>query len=128
MAFGIDDAIAAGLKILDKFIPDPAQKIEAAEQLKKLFNDFSASMNEVNKEEIKIAPQLKGIRGWMAQWRGLVGLSAACVLIYQFIVYHIMVAMLLAFNENYPVEKLPVIDWKVFGSILLGMLGLSNGG
>lgn len=33
MAFGIDDAIAAGLKIIDKFIPDPEAKAKAAQDL-----------------------------------------------------------------------------------------------
>ena len=33
MAFGIDDAIAAGLKILDKFIPDPELKAKMAQEL-----------------------------------------------------------------------------------------------
>ena len=34
MAFGIDDAIAAGLKILDKFVPDPAAKTQAEGELR----------------------------------------------------------------------------------------------
>ena len=33
MAFGIDDAIAAGLKIIDKFIPDPELKAKMATEL-----------------------------------------------------------------------------------------------
>lgn len=33
MAFGIDDAIAAGLKIIDKFIPDPELKAKATLEL-----------------------------------------------------------------------------------------------
>jgi hypothetical protein len=33
MAFGIDDAIAAGLKIIDKFIPDPELKAKMAKEL-----------------------------------------------------------------------------------------------
>lgn len=33
MAFGIDDAIAAGLKIIDKFIPDPELKAKMAAEL-----------------------------------------------------------------------------------------------
>lgn len=127
MAFGIDDAIAAGLKILDKFIPDPQQKILATIELKKLFNDFSESMNATNREEIKIAPLLSGIKAFFALWRGMVGFACACALIYQFVLYHFTIAILLAFNENYPVEKLPVLDWKVIGSILLGMLGLGDG-
>ena len=33
MSFGIDDAIAAGLKIIDKFIPDPELKAKATLEL-----------------------------------------------------------------------------------------------
>lgn len=33
MAFGIDDAIAAGLRIVDKFIPDPELKAKMAQEL-----------------------------------------------------------------------------------------------
>lgn len=33
MAFGIDDAIAAGLKIIDKFIPDPELKAKMTQEL-----------------------------------------------------------------------------------------------
>ena len=33
MAFGIDDAIAAGLKIIDKFIPDPELKAKMAQEM-----------------------------------------------------------------------------------------------
>ena len=33
MAFGLDDAIAAGLKIIDKFIPDPELKAKMAQEL-----------------------------------------------------------------------------------------------
>ena len=29
MSFGIDDAIAAGMKVLDKFVPDPEAKAKA---------------------------------------------------------------------------------------------------
>ena len=51
--FGIDDIVGAGLKILDKVIPDPAQKAQAALELQKLAQDgklaeLQADMNEAN--------------------------------------------------------------------------------
>ena len=51
--FGIDDIVGAGLKILDKVIPDPAQKAEAALKLQQLAQDghlaeLQADMNEQN--------------------------------------------------------------------------------
>jgi len=35
MTFGIGDAVAAGLKVIDKFIPDPQEKIKAEEALRR---------------------------------------------------------------------------------------------
>jgi uncharacterized membrane protein (DUF106 family) len=52
MAFGIDAAIAAGLKIIDKLIPDPEQKAKAQLELAKLAQegklaDLQADMTEM---------------------------------------------------------------------------------
>jgi hypothetical protein len=51
--FGIDDVIGVGLKIIDKVIPDPAQKAQAQLDLQKLAQDghlaeLQADMNEQN--------------------------------------------------------------------------------
>ena len=51
--FGIDDIIGAGLKIIDKVIPDPATKAAAQLELQKLAQDgklaeLQADMNEAN--------------------------------------------------------------------------------
>ena len=49
--FGLDDIVGAGLKILDKVIPDPAQKAKAQLELQKLANEghlaeLQADINE----------------------------------------------------------------------------------
>lgn len=51
--FGIDDIIGAGLKIIDKVIPDPAAKAAAQLELQKIANEgklaeLQADMNEQN--------------------------------------------------------------------------------
>jgi hypothetical protein len=51
--FGIDDIVGAGLKIIDKVIPDPQAKAQAQIELQKLANDghlaeLQADMNEQN--------------------------------------------------------------------------------
>jgi len=51
--FGIDDIIGAGLKIIDKVIPDPAAKAQAQLELQRLAQDgklaeLQADMNEQN--------------------------------------------------------------------------------
>ena len=51
MAFGIDDAIAAGLKILDKFIPDPEARAKAAMELEQSRNQMVLANLEADKTE-----------------------------------------------------------------------------
>ena len=51
MAFGIDDAIAAGLKILDKFIADPEAKAKAQFELQQLSKDLKIAELEADKVE-----------------------------------------------------------------------------
>lgn len=51
MAFGIDDAIAAGLKILDKFIADPEAKAKAEFELQSMAKDLKIAELEADKKE-----------------------------------------------------------------------------
>lgn len=117
MAFGIDDAVAAGLRILDKFIPDPAEKAKAALELRQLMAQIATAQIDLNKTEV-----LRG--GLLGQWRGALGWGLVASLVYQFILYPFLIAAILIFDPGFPVERLPVLDWKQLGSLLLGMLGL----
>ena len=51
MALGFDDAIAAGLKILDKFIADPAEKAKAESELRQMANE--ARLAELNADNVE---------------------------------------------------------------------------
>ena len=51
MSFGIDDAIATGLKIIDKFVADPDAKIKAEQELNKLANE--AKLAELNADNVE---------------------------------------------------------------------------
>lgn len=51
MAFGIDDAIAAGLRILDKFIPDPELKAKMAQELENNRKDMLIANLEADNVE-----------------------------------------------------------------------------
>lgn len=51
MAFGIDDAIAAGFKVLDKFIPDPGAKAQAEKELRDSLVAWDTGQMEINKAE-----------------------------------------------------------------------------
>lgn len=117
MAFGIDDAVVAGLRILDKFIPDPEAKARAAVELRQLLNQVALAQIDLNKAEVASGR-------WLGQWRGALGWGLVASLVYQFIVYPFLIATILILNPAFPVERLPVLDWKQLGSLLLGILGL----
>lgn len=53
MAFGIDDAIAAGLKIIDKFIPDPELKAKMQRELETDGKDLKLANLEADKVEMQ---------------------------------------------------------------------------
>jgi hypothetical protein len=118
MAFGIDDAIAAGLKILDKFIPDPEQRAKAAEQYQLSMERLRVEQMRTNQEEIKSGHIL-------GKWRGFLGWAIACSFVYQFIIMPFLVFLILTFQPTFPVEKLPKLEWQELGKLLLGMLGIA---
>lgn len=51
MAFGIGEAVAAGLKVLDKFVPDPAAKAEAEKELRDALLAWDTSQTKINEVE-----------------------------------------------------------------------------
>lgn len=51
MAFGIADAVGAGLKVLDKFIPDPAAKAEAEKELRNALLAWDTKQADINVAE-----------------------------------------------------------------------------
>jgi len=70
MAFGIDDAIAAGLKIIDKFIPDPELKAKMAQELENNKKDMLiANLQADNVEAQEISKR------WEADMNGDSGLA-----------------------------------------------------
>lgn len=119
MAFGIDDAIAAGLAIINKYIPDPAEKAKAAAEFESQVTARRNAQLAVDTAEIQSGSML-------GKWRGALGWGLAGSAIYQFMLHPFLVAIILWITPTFPVEKLPKLDWQSLGSVLLGMLGLGN--
>lgn len=119
MAFGFDDAIAQGLAIINKFIPDPAEKAKAAAEYQETMARLRLAQIDLNKAET-------GNGSILGKWRGALGWGLAFSVVYQFILYPFLVAVLLYTDNNFPVNSLPVLEWKQLGSLLLGMLGLGG--
>jgi len=51
MTIGIADAVGAGLKVLDKFIPDPAAKAQAEKELRDSLTAWDMAQMQVNANE-----------------------------------------------------------------------------
>jgi hypothetical protein len=77
--FGIDDAIAAGLKVIDKFIPDPEAKAKAESELRSSLQGWDKGQMEVNKAEAACGITMA------ATWRPAIGWVCAIALAYQFL-------------------------------------------
>jgi hypothetical protein len=119
MAFGIDDIVAVGLTIFNKFIPDPVERAKAAAEFESQITARRNAQLSVDTAEIQSGSML-------GKWRGFLGWCLAGSAAYQFMVHPFLVAIILWITPTFPVEKLPKLDWAQLGSVLLGMLGLGS--
>jgi hypothetical protein len=79
MAFGIDDAVAAGLQVLNKFIPDPEAKIKAEADLRDALLQIDQAQTQVNVAEAQTGSL------YMAGWRPAIGWIGAGGLFYLYV-------------------------------------------
>ena len=117
MAFGIDDAIAAGLKIVNKFIPDPEARIKAEESLRADLMEWDKGQMEVNKVEA-------GHRSiFVAGWRPFIGWVCGSAFAMHFVGMPVLQVIAL-YADFAP----PVIDFDMQSllTVMLGMLGLGG--
>lgn len=117
MALGIDDAIAAALGILTKFIPDPAQKMEAETALRTALLAADAPQAEVNKAEAQSA------RLFVAGWRPFIGWVCGAALAWQYVAAPL--ALWAAALLNYPIIPPPRLD-DVLWQLMFAMLGMGG--
>lgn len=117
MAFGIDDAIAAGLKILDKFIPDPSEKAKAEGELRDALLKWDTAQTEVNKVEAA------STNWFVAGWRPFIGWVCGTAFAYTFIAQPFALFIFASFGAK---VTAPVLDIGSLMTVLLGMLGLGG--
>jgi hypothetical protein len=109
--FGIDDAVAAGLKVLDKFVPDPDAKIKAEAELRTALLGIDQAQAKIN--EVEAASSNLFVSGWRPAigWIGAIGLA------YQFIVR--------PFAVGAGWGTLPALDASLM-ELVLAMLGFAG--
>lgn len=137
MAFDPFTAVfSVGEKLIDRLWPDPAAKAAGLIELKKLqqsgdlaFLDADVKLMtgqmEINKMEAMHGGIFKG------GWRPAVGWVCAAAMAYKFLVspFLIFLVQIIAHmldKELFPIEMLPVLEWKELSVVLLGMLGLGT--
>ena len=118
MAFGIDDAMAAALKVLDKFIPDPAAKAKAEGELRASLQLWDKGQTDIN------AVEAANTNLFVSGWRPFIGWVCGIALAYQYVAAPLL--MWVATSLHIPLAAPPKLDgalWELV-SALLGMGGL----
>ena len=117
MAFGIDDAIAAGLKVLDKFIPDPEAKARAESELRTALQGWDAGQMAVN------AAEAANPSVFTSGWRPWIGWVCGAALAFQYVVAPL--AVWLSAVVGHPLPVPPSLD-NILLELMFGMLGMGG--
>lgn len=117
MAFGIDDAVAAGLKVIDKFVPDPAARAKAEADLRADLMASDRAQIEANKTEAATGSLFIG------GWRPAIGWVCALAVLYTYLL--VPIGMWVAFIAGKPIAKPPVLDGNLW-ELMFAMLGLGG--
>ena len=115
--FGIGEAVAAGLKVIDKFIPDPALKLKMENELRKDLLAADKAQMEVNKVEA-------GHRSiFVAGWRPAIGWTCALAFLMHFLIMPLIQVLAIYLDFVAPII---MFDMEALMSIMLGMLGIAG--
>lgn len=109
--FGIDDAVAAALKVVDKFVPDPDAKIKAEADLRAALLGLDVAQAGVNEAEAS-NPSL-----FVSGWRPAIGWIGAGGLAYHFIARPLLIGL--------GWTTLPGLDNMLF-ELVFAMLGFGG--
>ena len=111
MAFGIDDAIGAGLSIINKFIPDQNAKLTAEAELRESLRKWDEAQSEVN------AAEATNTNLFVSGWRPAIGWIGAAGLAYQYV--------LRPFLSATGYGNFPALDGSLM-ELVMAMLGMAG--
>jgi len=125
---GLGSLFDFGSKVIDRVIPDPAQKLAAQQKLMELTvskdlavmaNDaaLTKAQTDINTEEAKSSSL------FVSGWRPSVGWVCSAALLYQYLLRPIGTAAYIGYTGHAPAVTLPGIDDNLW-QLLTGMLGL----
>lgn len=117
MAFGIDDAIAAGLTVLDKFIPDPEARAKAEEALRNALLSWDQGQMQVN------AAEAASRSLFVAGWRPFIGWVCGATLAWQYVL--VPLALWAAAIGGVHLPTPPSLD-DILWQLMFAMLGMGG--
>ena len=117
MAFGLDDAIGAALKVLDKFIPDPEANAKAEGELRDALLQWDGAQSKVNEVEAAHGSI------FVAGWRPFVGWTCGAAFAYHYVVQPTLLFAAAFFGRSI---ALPAFSMESLLTVLLGLLGLGG--
>ena len=117
MAFGVDDAIAAGLKVLDKFVPDPEAKAKAEADLRASLLQWDQAQTKIDEAEAA-NPNL-----FVAGWRPMLGWVCGLALAFNYLMPYFGWLAAWLFHATVPMP--PKLDGSLF-ELVTAMLGLAG--
>lgn len=123
--FGIDDAVTAGLtvvnKVIDRAWPDPIeaakQKLEAENAMRQAFQQWDQGQTDTNKAEAASSSM------FVAGWRPGIGWVCALALFYQYLLRPL--GTWAGFALGHPIPEPPALDDSLW-QLMFGMLGLGG--
>lgn len=117
MAFGIDDAIAAGLKIVDKFVPDPAMKVKAEAELRADLLAWDKGQMAVNAVEAA-NPSI-----FVSGWRPFIGWTCGVAVAYEYVI--VPLGTWVAAMAHVILPEAPPLDANLW-ELMTAMLGIAG--
>lgn len=124
----IDGVFSVGMKLIERFFPDPASADAAKLELLKMqqtgeLAQLSAD-TELAKGQIEVNKTEAGNNSmFVAGWRPFIGWTCGAAFAYKFVLAPFVVLVLDAMGIHL---VLPVLDFTEMSTVLLGMLGLGG--
>lgn len=126
----LEGVFKIGMDLIERWFPDPEKKAAAQLELMKMkeTGDLARlnSFTELAKAQIALNTAEVQSGSMLGKWRGFLGWGLACSAVYQLMVFPLLVTIIVWITPSFPVEKLPKLDWKELGSLLMGLLGIGT--
>lgn len=113
----LDSVIAAGLDIVNKFVPDPQARAQAEAEMRTALQQWDQQQNTVNATEAGSSSL------FVAGWRPAIGWVCAVALFYQYTLGPI--GMWGAHMFHYDIPTPPTLDNSLW-ELMFGMLGMGG--